>query len=144
MELTSYQAWFIGFTTGVVACIKEDNSRLNIEEFIEYLTSGKLNDLTVVHNIGSDETNGVWAMAGARMGTYLVMLTNWDHTLLEDTATIDALWESVESRGADMLFGSVAEQLSNELGLPMLNLDADTSKFFKYHLDAKQLYPAQT
>jgi hypothetical protein len=37
-----------------------------------------LNNLTIWQNVGADVDNGLWAIYGARHGTFLTMLTEWE------------------------------------------------------------------
>ena len=53
-------------------------------EFKDSVHQRNLDHLTIWHNIGRDVDNGIWAIAGSRMGTYMTMLTNWDHKNVQD------------------------------------------------------------
>jgi hypothetical protein len=50
-------------------------------------------------------------MAGARQGTYMTMLTNWDHRLVQDFDALAEIWESVKDSDPRLLGGRVADDL---------------------------------
>jgi len=99
--------------------------------------------LTIWHNVGRDVQFGDWAIAGSRMGTYMTMCTNWDFTNVQNFDELAELWKTVENDQADILSNRLSEALSQQLGLPMLNLSAEDSSFFKHHykfnLDKKKI-----
>jgi hypothetical protein len=72
-------------------------------------------------------------MAGARQGTYMTMLTNWDYRQVQDFDALADLWATVESSDPRLLAGRVAEDLHTQLELPMTVMEAPQSEFFKRH-----------
>jgi hypothetical protein len=72
-------------------------------------------------------------MAGARQGTYMTMLTNWDHRLVQDFDALAELWDSVKDSDPRLLGGRVADDLYGQLGLPMAIFEGEQSRFFKHH-----------
>ena len=72
-------------------------------------------------------------MAGARQGTYMTMLTQWDHTQVQNFEALAELWKTVETSEPRLLAGRLAEDLNTQLGLPMIVLEAEQSEFFKRH-----------
>jgi hypothetical protein len=85
------------------------------------------------HNVGRDVDFGAWCIAGARQGTYMTMLTNWDYRLVQDFDALAELWLTVKDHQADLVSDRVALDLNNQLDLPMLTMGADESRFFKHH-----------
>lgn len=76
-----FQAWRAGFREGVKMCLNK-GARPTIAEFKDRVHHRNLDHLTIWHNIGRDVENGIWAMLGARMGTYMTMITpEWDYRL---------------------------------------------------------------
>jgi hypothetical protein len=92
-----------------------------------------LDHLTIWQNIGRDAEFGIWAIAGARQGTYMTMLTNWDHRLVRDFAALEELWQTVKDSDPEQVAGVVAEDLSTQLDLPVTHYGPEESKFFKFH-----------
>jgi len=129
---SAFHAWRAGFREGVKMCLNR-GAKPTAAEFKDRVHQRNLDHLTIWHNIGADVDHGYWSMAGARQGTYMTMLTNWDHTQVQDFDALAELWKTVESSDPRLLAGRVAEDLDQQLDLPMAMLEAEQSKFFKHH-----------
>jgi len=130
---TPFQAWRAGFREGVKMCLNR-GVRPTVSEFRDQVHKRNLDHLTIWHNIGRDAENGIWAMAGARMGTYMTMITpQWDHRVVQDFAELEKLWQTVKDSVPEILAGRVAEDLATQLDLPMITMQAPESAFFKQH-----------
>ena len=128
---SSFHAWRAGFREGVKMCLQRGR-KPTLEEFKNQVLRN-LDHLTIWHNIGADAENGEWAMAGARQGTYMTMLTNWDHTLVQDFDALEELWSTVKDSQPRMLSNQLGPELGTQLDLPVAILEAEQSAFFKYH-----------
>lgn len=126
------QAWRAGFREGVKMCL-DRGSRVSVSDFKERVYRRNLDNLMVWHNVGRDVDYGAWCIAGARQGTYMTMLTNWDYRQVQDFQALDELWLTVKDHQADIVSDRVAVDLNNQLDLPMLTMGADESQFFKHH-----------
>ena len=126
-----FQAWRAGFREGVKMCLQRGR-RPTLEEFKNQVLRN-LDNLTIWHNIGADVEHGEWCMAGARQGTYMTMLTNWDYTLVQDFDALEKLWETVKNTEPRILSNQLGPELGTQLDLPMAILEAEQSSFFKYH-----------
>jgi hypothetical protein len=129
---SAFHAWRAGFREGVKMCLNR-GAKPSLTEFRDRVHQRNLDHLTIWHNIGADVDHGYWSMAGARQGTYMTMLTNWDHTQVQNFDALAELWTTVESSDPRLLAGRVAEDLDQQLDLPMAMLEAEQSKFFKHH-----------
>jgi hypothetical protein len=130
---TPFQAWRAGFREGVKMCLNK-GARPTLSEFKQQAHQRNLDHLTIWHNIGRDAENGIWAIAGARMGTYMTMITpQWDHRVVQDFAELEKLWQTVKDSIPEILSGRVAEDLATQLDLPMITMQAPESAFFKQH-----------
>jgi len=129
---SAFHAWRAGFREGVKMCLNR-GTKPSLAEFKDRVHQRNLDHLTIWHNIGADVEYGYWAMAGARQGTYMTMLTNWDYLQVQDFDALAELWRTVESSDPRLLAGRVAEDLDQQLDLPMAMLEAEQSKFFKHH-----------
>ena len=130
---TPFQAWRAGFREGVKMCLNK-GARPTLSEFKQQAHQRNLDHLTIWHNIGRDVENGIWAMAGARMGTYMTMITpQWDYRAVQDFAELEKLWATVKDSVPEILAGRVAEDLATQLDLPMITMQAPESAFFKQH-----------
>jgi hypothetical protein len=132
---TSFQAWRAGFREGVKMSLNR-GSRPTVDEFKETVASRNLNNLTIWQNVGMDVENGKWAIMGARMGTHMTMLTDWDVHNVQWFDNYPAMWETVKNEDPLALSESYGVELNTKLGLPMCALDSEQSKFFKRHYKA--------
>ena len=129
---SAFQAWRAGFREGVKMCLNR-GALPSVSEFQSRVHSKNLDNLTIWHNVGADVEYGEWAIAGSRQGTYMTMLTQWDHTLVQDFDELAKLWTTVEDQQPRLLANRLAEELYTQLDLPMLIMEAEQSKFFKQH-----------
>jgi hypothetical protein len=125
---TPFQAWRAGFREGVKMCLV-NGVKPDVESFKRSVATRNMNNLTIWHHVGADVENGMWAMYGARLGTYLTMLTDWDYNKVQNFDELIKLWETFEHNEPKQL----SDLLSTKLGLPMCTLSSDQSKFFKRH-----------
>ena len=129
---SAFQAWRAGFREGVKMCLNK-GAKPTVEEFQAQVHKRNLDHLTIWHNIGADVNNGYWAMAGARQGTYMTMLTNWDHRQVQDFGALAEIWQSVKDSDPRILSGLVSEELHGQLDLPVAVFEGEQSEFFKHH-----------
>lgn len=132
---TPFQAWRAGFREGV-KMVLDRGSKPSIDSFKERVASRNLNNLTIWQNVGADVENGYWAMYGARLGTYMTMLTDWNHQNVMWFDNFVSMWEEYKDKDPNSELEILGEQLSNKLGLPMCTLNKEQSKFFKRHYNA--------
>ena len=132
---TPFQAWRAGFREGVKMSLNR-GLRPSIDEFKETVATRNLNNLTIWQNIGMDVENGEWAIMGARMGTYMTMLTDWDVHNVQWFDNYPAMWDTVKNEDPLVLIKKYGDDLSTKLGLPMCMHTAEQSKFFKRHYKA--------
>jgi len=126
------QAWRAGFREGVKMCL-DRGQRPTMIEFQSRVHQRNLDHLTIWHNIGADVEYGYWAMAGARQGTYMTMLTNWDYLQVQDFDALNELWLTVKDQQPEHVSNNIANELHTQLGLPMHMFTQEASKFFKHH-----------
>ena len=130
---SAFQAWRAGFREGVKMCLNK-GARPTISEFQDRVHQRNFDHLTIWHNVGRDVNNGIWAIAGSRMGTYMTMITpTWDYRLVQSFDALEELWATVQDSNPEMLAGRVAEDLLTQLDLPMNVMGPDESRFFKHH-----------
>jgi hypothetical protein len=132
---TPFQAWRAGFREGV-KMVLDRGSKPTVDALKETVASRNLNNLTIWHNIGRDVENGEWAIYGARLGTYMTMLTEWDPSNVQWFDNYTVLWEEHSHRDPDRESALLGAALNNKLGLPMHHFDGGQSKFFKRHYSA--------
>jgi len=129
---SAFQAWRAGFREGVKMCLNK-GARPSLAEFKDRVHQRNLDHLTIWHNVGRDVEHGIWAIAGARMGTYMTMLTQWDHKQVQWFDSLAELWNTVKDSDPELVAGRVAEDLATQLDLPITMMNAPESAFFKHH-----------
>lgn len=127
-----FQAWRAGFREGVKMCL-DRGRKPSVAEFQSRVHAKNLDNLTIWQNIGADVDYGMWAIAGARQGTYMTMLTAWDYREVQNFDALAELWKTVETSDPRILANRLADDLHNQLDLPMLIMEAEQSAFFKQH-----------
>jgi hypothetical protein len=128
---TPFQAWRAGFREGVKMCL-DRGTKPSPADFKQKAHDRNLDHLSVWHNVGRDVENGIWAIAGARQGTVMTMLSDWDHTEVQWFDNLERLWKEMESNDPDQVARENAKELSR-LDLDVVELDQEQSKFFKRH-----------
>jgi len=130
---TAFQAWRAGFREGVKMCL-DRGTRPSLSEFEQRVHSRNYDNLCIWQSVGADVENGLWAIAGARQGTYNTMLSDWDYTEVQDFAKLKSYWDNtVHKFEINDFVHLFADDLKNRLGLPIVDMTAEQSKFFKHH-----------
>lgn len=126
------QAWRAGFREGVKMCL-DRGQRPSVGEFTRRVHQRNLDHLTIWHNIGADTPFGHWAIAGARQGTYMTMLTAWDYREVQSFDALEQLWLTVKDSDPRILANQIGMDLGTQLGLPVAMFEGEQSAFFKQH-----------
>ena len=129
---SAFHAWRAGFREGVKMCLNR-GAKPSVTEFQQRVHSKNLDNLTIWHNVGADVDHGEWAIAGARMGTYMTMLTAWDHTNVQNFDALADIFDTVKNDEPRLIANRVATELNTQLDLPMIILEREQSAFFKQH-----------
>ena len=127
---SKFQAWRAGFREGVKMCLNR-GIKPSITDFQYAIANRNLNNLTVWHNVGADVDNGLWAMYGARYGTYLTMLTSWDYTKVQSFDAIEKIFNECVKEDIVNELIKYGEILKSKLKLPICMLNSEQSEFFK-------------
>lgn len=128
----AHHAWRAGFREGVKMCL-DQGCRPSVSEFRDRVHQRNLDHLTVWHNIGTDVEHGVWAIAGARQGTYQTMLTDWNYREVQSFDALESIWQTVLHIDPEVLIEKYHSDLKSQLDLPVTTFSADQSSFFKNH-----------
>lgn len=126
---TPQQAWRAGFREGV----KMSLDRGKPVEDINSLWWQNKHRLYIWQMVGCDVPNGIWSVYGARLGTYMNMLDDWDHTQTRDFTYLNGLWEQHKDVKVAEECNELGKLLINELDLPIAVVPFDKlqSEFFK-------------
>jgi hypothetical protein len=139
---TPFQAWRAGFREGV-KMVLDRGALPTVDTFRDRVANRNLNNLTIWQNVGTDVENGIWAIAGARLGTYKALLTDWDYTNVMWFDNYPTMWEEYEDKDPTELSDEIGEILKSKLGLPICTYTPEQSKLFKrqYNADKYNLGP---
>jgi len=131
------QAWRAGFREGVKMCLDRGH-KPSLQEFEEGVNKRNYDHLCIWQSVGADVENGYWAMYGARLGTYMIMLEGWDHHQVQDFDMLEKLWSSFGKEDPKEGCEQIASALTNRLGLPIVTYTPEQSQFFKHHYSTGQ------
>ena len=134
-DSTPFQAWRAGFREGVKMCL-DRGRKPDIAEFEKSVASRNYDNLAIWHSVGQDNSNGAWAIYGARLGTYLTMLTDWDYRQVQWFDSLAELWDQHKDKDLTVEIFNLGDMLRKRLGLPIVEMDASGSAFFKHHYQA--------
>jgi len=130
---SAFQAWRAGFREGVKMCL-DRGAKPSLAEFKSRVVSRNLDNLAIWQSVGADVEYGLWAIAGARQGTYNTMLSDWDYTEVQDFAKLKAYWDNtVHKFEINSFVNMFSDELRKRLDLPIVDMDEYQSKFFKHH-----------
>lgn len=148
---SAYQAYRAGFREGVKLTL-DSGVTVDPRRLKERVHHRNYKRLLVWASVGADVENGLWAMYGTRLGTYLTNLDrdNFDYRNVRDFRWHDAFWaEKVQPQfagGSEICKATgwsydkkklqeeifkLGETLRSRLDLEIAELDANGSKFFK-------------
>lgn len=135
-----FQAWRAGFREGVKMCL-DQGKKPTIGEFKDAVYKRNMDHLTIWHNIGADAENGLYSILGARMGTHMTMLTDWDFKEVQWFPNLKEIFDRecpVQEDPRPILEKAheLGKDLETQLSLPILIPNHDHSKFFKHHYKA--------
>jgi hypothetical protein len=126
------QAWRAGFREGVKMCLNKGR-KPTVPEFRNMVHKRNFDHLTIWHNVGRDVEHGNWCMAGARQGTYMTMLSAWDHREVQCFDALQEIWNRCQNNDPDSMIKDHENALKTQLDLPMCDMSASESGFFKHH-----------
>lgn len=133
---TPFQAWRAGFREGVKMCL-DRGVKPSLAEFEQKVHSRNYDHLCIWQTVGADVENGFWAIYGARLGTRMTMLQSltWDYTQVQDFDYLADFWNDFVEVGDTAVdhCKTLGLELRQRLGLPIVDMDPEESKFFKHH-----------
>lgn len=129
---SEFQAWRAGFREGVKMCL-DRGAKPSLTEFKSRVVSRNFDNLCIWQTVGHDADNGAWAIYGARLGTYYTMLTDWDYTQVQWFDTLAEIWDKHKDDDLTTELFKLGSTLRTRLDLPIAEMDAENSRFFKHH-----------
>ena len=128
---SAFQAWRAGFREGVKMTLL-DGIKVPSQEIAKHIWWHNIHRLKMWSTVGSHEENGVYAILGARQGTYMTNCTDWDYVQVRDFDYLSQLYdEIVPSTEAEAVQKAkeLGEKIHLELGFMWPWLEADQSKY---------------
>jgi hypothetical protein len=130
-----FQAWRAGFREGVKMTLL-DGVRVPPQEIQERIWWHNIHRLRMWSTVGAHEENGLYAVYGARLGTWLANCTQWNYVEVRDFEILRDIWnqygrpfEEVGGTGLQEEIKSLGDKIKFNLGLDWPYLDATQSKY---------------
>ncbi len=130
-----FQAWRAGFREGVKMTLL-DGVKVPPQEIKERIWWHNIHRLRMWSTVGAHEKNGIYAVYGARLGTWMTNCTAWNYVDVRDFEILRGIWnqygrpyEEVSGEGLIEAIKDLGIKIRNELGLDWPWLDADQSKY---------------
>ena len=129
-----FQAWRAGFREGVKMTLM-DGLKVPPQEIKQKIWWHNIHRLTQWSTVGSHVEHGLFAVYGARLGTYLTNCTDWDHVGVRDFEILRELYNQEVKKfenDNDALVEATKDlgiKLKNQLGFNYPYMDASMSKY---------------
>ena len=127
------QAFIAGFREGVKMCGRDGVMPKSKSDFTCHVWSRNLQNLSIWQTLGRDVENGFWAIHGARTGTHYLMMRDWDYREVQDFDALDNIWANHQTDD-EMTTNYYMNELNRYLGLNIVEINANQSKFFKEYI----------
>jgi hypothetical protein len=130
-----FQAWRAGFREGVKMTLL-DGVKVPPMEIKERIWWHNIHRLRMWSTVGAHEENGIYAVYGARLGTWMANCTQWNYVDVRDFEILRDIWnqygkpyEDVNGDGLVDEIKNLGDKIKMGLGLEWPFLDAQQSKF---------------
>jgi hypothetical protein len=129
-----FQAWRAGFREGVKMTLL-DGVKVPPQEIKEQIWWHNIHRLRMWSTVGAHKDNGLFAILGARQGTYMANCTEWDYVQVRDFEELRRLYnetvKDIETNTTKIteMIADLGELLKTKLGLDWPNFDAQESKY---------------
>lgn len=124
------QAFVAGFREGVKTSL-DRGSVISPTEFAEKIYPPNLRTLITWMSVGADVDNGEYAILGARMGCWYTTVKGIDLKRVRDLDFIREIYFNRVNNVQEVI-ETYGNSLRQRLGIPVADLDADESSFFKF------------
>ena len=128
------QAWRAGFREGVKMTLL-DGVKVPPLEIEQHIWWHNIHRLRMWSTVGSHEENGIFAVYGARLGTFMTNCTDWDYVQVRDFEYLKDLYSNEVSKyeaDQESLISETVElgnKIRYSLGLNWPYLDPSQSKY---------------
>jgi len=131
---TPRQAFVAGYREGVKMSL-EKGERVSPSEFRQRIWAANLKILTTWMSVGAEVENGQYAMLGARIGCYKTALGDDSLYQISDLDMMKDIYDQNlqdHMTNLDEELKLYGESIRTRLDIPVAELDAEQSRFFKY------------
>jgi hypothetical protein len=130
-----FQSWRAGFREGVKMTLL-DGVKVPPQEIKERIWWHNIHRLRMWSTVGAHEENGIYAVYGARLGTWLANCTDWNYVEVRDFEILREIWnqygrpyEEDMSQGLVEEIASLGEKIKHQLGLNWPYLTPEQSRY---------------
>jgi hypothetical protein len=124
-----FQAWRAGFREGVKMTLL-DGVRVPSQEIQERIWWHNIHRLRMWSTVGAHEENGIYAIAGARLGAWMTNCTDWNYVDVRDFEILKNIYDhNVKHDSIELDAQELGTAIKHQLGLDWPWLDAQQSKF---------------
>lgn len=124
-----FQAWRAGFREGVKMTLL-DGVKVAPDEISQRIWWHNLHRLKMWSTVGAHEENGLYAIHGARLGTWMTNCTDWNYVDVRDFEILKNIYnENVKHNSIDHDIQKLGIELKQQLGFDYPYLDAQQSKY---------------
>jgi hypothetical protein len=124
-----FQAWRAGFREGVKMTLL-DGVKVPPQEIKERIWWHNLHRLKIWSTVGAHEENGLYAIHGTRLGTWMTNCTNWNYVDVRDFEILKNIYEEkVNHTCIEEDIKDLGYKLKLELGLDWPFLDSNQSRY---------------
>jgi hypothetical protein len=124
-----FQAWRAGFREGVKMTLL-DGVRVPPQEIKQRIWWHNIHRLRMWSTVGAHEENGLYAVYGARLGTWMTNCTDWNYVDVRDFEVLKNIYnENVLHSSLEADIKELGNKLKTHLGLDYPYLDAVQSKY---------------
>ena len=135
INTTPYQAWRAGFREGVKMTL-HNGVKVPSQEIKQRVWWHNLHRLKIWSTIGAHVENGLYAVYGARLGTWLTNCTDWNYVEVRDFEILKGIWDQyglpyqeANNEGLEDAIKELGEKIKYGLGFDYLNFDKNQSKY---------------
>jgi hypothetical protein len=129
INASPFQAWRAGFREGVKMTLL-DGVRVPPQEIKEKIWWHNIHRLRIWSTIGMHENNGVYAIYGARLGTWMTNCTEWNYIDVRDFEILRNIYEqNVNHKNIKTDIKNLGEIIKLQLGLDWPYFDETESKY---------------
>jgi len=130
------QAFRAGFREGIKMGLDQGNL-VDLTKITYKMYPSNFSRWLIWMTVGADIENGDWTIYGARLAAYMLYAKQFDHTVIKDYEWFDTFWQKTydDTNHGEYLIdknNELCSLLNTELKLPVVNLDAAQSLWFKH------------